>query len=181
MSNLSSNSSRVLFCLTGSIACFKACQVVSAIVQAGCEVEVAVTPAALEFVGRATLEGLTGRPIFGDIFTPGAMMDHIRLARWCDRVVVCPATADSINRLAHGLANDVVGALFLAHDFSKPFIIVPAMNQAMWRHPATCESIAKLSKWGVSILEPSEGALACGETGPGRMVEAEAIIAKILG
>src|SRR5918995_607457 len=158
---------RVLFQLSGSIAAYKACHVVSRLAQAGCDVQTVATDGALQFVGRATLEGLTGRAVATDTFEAGSQMDHIHLVRWADVIVLCPATANTINRLAAGIADDLVGTMFLAHDFTKPYVVVPAMNAAMYAHPATAASLDRLRGWGVEILEPDAGSLACGEIGPG--------------
>src|SRR3954466_8192557 len=131
----------VLFLLSGSIACYKACTVISRLTQAGVTVQTVATPAALRFVGAATLEGLSGRPVFSDLFEPGRALDHIELARAADLALVCPATANTINRLAGGLADDPIGALFLAWEIKhKPWLLAPAMNGAMWGHPATSAS-----------------------------------------
>ena len=127
----------VLFQLSGSIAAYKACHVVSRLVQAGCAVQTVATRSALEFVGPATLEGLTGRSVATDTFAPGSLMDHIHLVRRADLIVLCPATANTINRLAAGIADDLIGTMFLAFDFGVPYVIVPAMNAAMYEHPAT--------------------------------------------
>jgi phosphopantothenoylcysteine decarboxylase/phosphopantothenate--cysteine ligase len=171
----------VLFLLTGSIACYKACTVISRLSQAGVTVQTVATPAALEFVGTATLEGLSGRPVFTDVLEPGRALDHIDLARAADLALVCPATANTINRLAAGLADDPVGALFLAWELGhKPWWIAPAMNSRMWEHPATTASLGKLKSWGVHVVEPSQGALACGEIGPGRLAEPEQIATEVL-
>src|SRR4051812_28836342 len=117
----------VLFLLSGSIACYKACTVISRLTQAGVGVQTVATPAALQFVGAATLEGLSGRPVFSDLFAPGRALDHIELARGADLALLCPATANTINRLAAGLADDPVGALFLAWELKdKPWWIAPA-------------------------------------------------------
>jgi len=172
---------RILFQLSGSIAAYKACEAISRLVGAGHEVRVACTPSALRFVGRSTLEGLTGHPVFDDPFESGRAMDHVSLARWADALVLCPATAGTINRLAQGLADDALGALFLAHDFSKPYLIAPAMNHAMYRHPATQASLEKLGSWGVNVLSSPEGRQACGETGPGRLLDPEALVSAVLG
>jgi phosphopantothenoylcysteine decarboxylase/phosphopantothenate--cysteine ligase len=171
--------SNLLFVLTGSIAGYKACAVISQLVQRGHRVRAVATEAALRFVGPATLEGLTGSPVLTDLFAPGAALEHINLTRWADAVVVCPATANTINRLAAGLAGDLAGALFLAHDRTKPFLVFPAMNPAMWRHPATAAAVARLDAWGVRVLPPDEGRTACGEEGVGRLAEPEAILAAI--
>ncbi|MNJ91341.1 Coenzyme A biosynthesis bifunctional protein CoaBC [compost metagenome] len=172
--------SKVLFILTGSIACYKACHVISRLVQAGCEVQVVATPSALQFVGNATFEGLTGRPVVSDMYAQGNVMDHIHLMRWADLVLVAPATANFINKSAQGLADDLVGTLFLAHDFKKPFLLAPAMNTSMYLHPATQASIAKLKGMGVEILEAASGILACGEEGYGKLLEPDLILQSVL-
>ena len=171
----------VLFLLSGSIACYKACAVISRLTQAGVTVQTVATPAALKFVGAATLEGLSGRPVFTDAFEAGRALDHIELARAADLALVCPATANTINRLATGLADDPVGALFLAWELKgKPWWIAPAMNARMWEHPATAASVQKLKSWGVRVLDPAEGPHACGEAGPGRLAEPEQIATAVL-
>ena len=170
----------VLFQLSGSIAAYKACHVVSRLVQSGCGVQTAATRAALEFVGPATLEGLTGRPVATDTFTSGSMMDHIHLVRRADLVVLCPATANTINRLAAGIAEDLIGTMFLAFDFRVPYVVVPAMNAAMYEHPATKVALDRLRGWGVEFIEPSSGSLACGEIGAGRLAEPDDIVADLL-
>ena len=173
--------SNVLFLLSGSIACYKACTAISRLAQAGVTVQTVATPAALKFVGPATLEGLSGRPVFSDLFESGRALDHIELARAADLALVCPATANTINRLAAGLADDAIGALFLAWELKdKPWWIAPAMNVKMWEHPATTASLEKLRSWGMRVLEPAAGALACGEIGPGRLAEPEQIAAEVL-
>ncbi len=165
---------KVLFQLTGSIACFKACELISRLVKRGVAVETVASEGALRFVGAATLEGLTGRRPFTDLYEPGRTMDHIRLARWADVALLCPATANSLNRLAAGLADDAIGALFLAWEIaSKPWLIAPAMNATMWDHPATRASRERLSGFGARILPVGDGRLACGEQGEGRLLEVD--------
>jgi phosphopantothenoylcysteine decarboxylase/phosphopantothenate--cysteine ligase len=171
--------SNLLFIFTGSIACYKACDAVSRLVQRGHRVRTVATPSALKFIGPATLEGLTGSPVLCDTFAPGAALEHINLTRWADVVIVCPATANTINRFAAGLADDLPGALFLAHDRAKPWLVAPAMNPAMWAHPATVEAVDKLRAWGVRFLAVGEGRTACGETGEGRLAEPAAIVAAV--
>lgn len=171
----------VLILLSGSIACYKACAVISRLAQAGVTVQTVATPAALRFVGAPTLEGLSGRTVFTDVFESGRALDHIELARAADLALVCPATANTINRLAAGLADDPIGALFLAWELKqKPWWIAPAMNGWMWEHPATSASLERLKNWGVRVLDPVEGAHACGENGPGRLMEPEQIVAEVL-
>jgi len=171
--------SNLLFILTGSIAGFKACDAISQLVQRGHRVRTVATASALRFIGPATLEGLTGSPVLSDLFAPGAALEHIDLTRWADAVVVCPATANTINRFAAGLADDLAGALFLAHDRTKPFLIAPAMNPEMWSHPATVGSVGKLTQWGVRFLPVGEGRTACGEIGEGRLAESSQIVAAV--
>lgn len=169
----------ILFELTGSIAAWKACAVISRLVQDGHAVQTLATRSALRFVGAATLEGMTGRPVRSDLWEPGAAMEHINLVKWADLVIVCPATANTINRLASGHANDLLGSLFLAHDWRKPFLLAPAMNPAMWGHPATAASVERLKSWGVRILPVASGRMACGDEGEGRLIEPEEILAAI--
>ena len=171
--------SKILFQLTGSIACYKACFLISRLVQADYEVQVACTQNALKFVGEATLEGLTGKPVFTDAYTQGRMLDHIYLAQSADLAILCPASANTINRLAAGMADDAVGSLFLAYDLKKPYLIAPAMNQEMFKHPATRASFEKLRSWNVRILETDYGRQACGDIGPGRLLDPEKIYAEI--
>lgn len=169
--------SNFLVIFTGSIAAYKGCEVVSQLVQRGHRVRCVTTPSALKFIGPATLEGLTGSAVLSDAFAPGAALEHIALTRWADAVLVCPATANTINRFAAGLADDLAGALFLAHDRAKPWLVAPAMNPAMWKHPATVAAVEKLRGWGVRFIDPAAGRTACGETGEGRLAEPDAIVA----
>jgi len=171
--------SNIAFILTGSIAGYKACEAISRLVQGGHRVRAVATEAARRFVGEATLEGLTGERVLTDLWAPGAALAHIELTRWADLVVVCPATAHTLNRFAAGLADDLAGALFLAHDRAKPFLIAPAMNPAMWSHPATVASVARLRDWGVEFMPVGSGRTACGEVGEGRLAEPSEIVAAI--
>lgn len=171
--------SDLLFIVTGSIACYKACDAISQLVQRGHRVRVVATEAALKFVGRATFEGLTGKPPLTDLFESGSALEHIHLTRRADAVIVCPATANTLNRLAAGLADDLPGALFLAHDRAKPWLVAPAMNPAMWTHPATVAAVDKLKSWGVRFVPVGDGGTACGEVGEGRLAEPELIVAAI--
>lgn len=171
--------SKVLFLVSGSIAAYKSAHVVSRLVQQGHEVQVVLSPGARKFIGDSTFEGLTGRPVITDVFQPGHQMDHIRLGQWCDLAILCPASADQIAKLATGLADDPVGALFLAHDFTKPFLLAPAMNTRMLAHPATQASLAKLASWGVKVLGTASGTLACGDEGAGKLLEPEEILSEI--
>lgn len=171
--------SNLLFVLSGSIACYKACDAISRLVQRGHRVRTVATGAALRFVGQATLEGLTGEKVATDLFEPGAALDHIQLSRWADVTIVCPATAHTLNRVAAGLGDDLAGALLLAHDWKKPLLIAPAMNPAMWTHPVTVASVQRLKTWGARFIAVGEGRTACGEVGEGRLAEPDAIVAAV--
>ncbi len=172
---------RILFSLTGSIACYKACFAISRLVQAGFEIRTVATAAALQFIGKATLEGLTGQPVYSDLWEEGRAMDHIDLARWADLALVCPATANTINRLASGHADEALSTLFLAWELDKkPWWIAPAMNVAMYRHPITRESLSRLAAMGVRVFDTGRGSLACGEEGEGRLLEPEQIVTHVL-
>lgn len=170
----------ILFLLSGSIAAYKACDAISRLVQRGHRVRTVATHAALKFVGPATLEGLTGQKVATELFEAGAALDHIALARWADVLLVCPATANTLNRMAAGIADDLPGALLLAYDLRKPWLIAPAMNPAMWQHPATRASVARLGEWGGRFV-CGTGRTACGEVGEGRMAEPEEIVAAVEG
>jgi phosphopantothenoylcysteine decarboxylase/phosphopantothenate--cysteine ligase len=146
--------------------------------QAGAEVDVVMTRAAREFVGAITFEAVTGRPVHTEIFGPGHALDHIRLAREANVIVVAPATADFIGRAAHGLADDLLTACLLAAQ--TKVLLVPAMNDRMWSHAQTKRNVEQARSLGYEILEPNEGALAVGEgSGPGRMPEPEEILSHI--
>ena len=169
----------ILFILTGSIACYKACTVISKLVQASMNVQVVATESALKFVGEATLEGLTGKTVAHDLYASGNMMDHIHLVRNADLIIVAPTTANYINKISQGLADDLASTLFLAHDFKKPFIIAPAMNSSMYSHPITQQSLLKLKSLGVIVLDTDSGYLACGEEGLGKLLDPEIIFKNI--
>ncbi|VAW46567.1 hypothetical protein MNBD_GAMMA02-1686 [hydrothermal vent metagenome] len=174
-----------LLLMTGSIACAKATSLISEWVKQGDEVKVVCSPGALNFVGLATLEGLSQQKVMTSTYAADAMMDHIHVSRWADQIILCPATANVINKLAAGIADDVVTTVWIAayshaqgseHQQSKPMLIVPAMNTMMWQYPATQNSIKTLRQWGVSVMHPDAGLLACGESGDGRMPEIAAIL-----
>jgi phosphopantothenoylcysteine decarboxylase/phosphopantothenate--cysteine ligase len=178
---MSKSKSKILFQLSGSIAAYKACHVISRLVQDGHEVQTVATQSALQFVGPATLEGLTGKPVFTDLYETDKMMDHIYLSKWADLAIICPASANTINSLAAGLASDPIGALFLSYDLKKPYLIAPAMNQQMFKHPATQAALAKLETYGVKILPTDEGHQACGDQGPGRLLDPEEVLKTVRG
>jgi phosphopantothenoylcysteine decarboxylase/phosphopantothenate--cysteine ligase len=169
-------SQRVLLGVSGGIAAYKAPSLVRELRRAGAEVRVVMTRAAAAFVAPLALQAVSGHPVRSAILDPGeeSAMDHITLARWADRVVVAPATADLLARLAHGLADDLLTTVCLAT--TAPLAVAPAMNQQMWRAAATRDNLALLVRRGVLVLGPAEGEQACGEEGPGRMLEPAAIV-----
>ncbi len=166
--------------MTGSIAAFKACQAISNLKKASHTVQVVATPSTLNFVGRSTLEGLTGLPLLMDLYEAGHAMDHIHLSREYDVLVLCPATANTINRLAAGLADDLIGALFLARPQDKPYLIFPAMNVEMYQNPIIQKNLKFLESLGVQHVSAPAGPLACGEYGVGRLLEADDIVEMII-
>lgn len=171
--------SNILILITGSIASYKACYLISKLVQSQYEVKVAASASALKFVGAAALEGLSHNEVASDSFEKGRVMDHIHLIRWADIVVCIPATANFINKLAAGIGDDLLTTLALAHDFKKPFLIAPAMNTQMYLHPATQKSVKQLREYGFQILETASGVLACGEEGVGKLLDPDLILQEI--
>ena len=171
---------RVLLGVSGGIAAYKAADLVRRLRAGGCEVRVMMTAAAVAFVSPLTFQALSGHPVRSTLLDPAAEagMDHIELARWADLVLMAPATADLIARLAAGLADDLPTTVALAA--AAPLYLAPAMNQQMWRHPATRENLVRLQARGVQVLGPADGSQACGEQGPGRMLEPADIAAAVL-
>ena len=166
----------VVLGVSGGIASYKACVVARRLTEGGATVDVVMTAAATEFVRPMVFEALTGRPVGTSLWEAGRALDHIRLGREPDLVVVAPATARLIARAAQGLADDLLTALLLAR--RAPLLLCPAMNDQMYAHPETRKNLAMLVERGVHVLGPVTGALARGEgEGPGRMVEPEAIVA----
>jgi len=167
---------RVLLCVCGGIAAYKAAELVRRMRDAGAEVHVAMTESALRFVGAPSFQAVSGRPVRHSLWDEAAeaAMGHIELARWAEQVVVAPATANTIAKLAHGLADDLVTTLCLAT--TAPIAIAPAMNHRMWKHPATQANVATLVARGVQVIGPDDGSMACGEFGPGRLTEPGAIV-----
>jgi phosphopantothenoylcysteine decarboxylase/phosphopantothenate--cysteine ligase len=161
--------------VTGGIAAYKAAELARLLVRAGARVDVVVTEAATHFVGTATFQALTGRPVWSDQWDPRQQngMAHIDLSRDADAIVVAPASANFMAKLVYGLADDLLSTLCLARDC--PLLAAPAMNRQMWENPATQRNIAQLATDGVTLLGPASGEQACGETGPGRMLEATEI------
>ena len=168
----------VLLGVTGGIAAYKSAWIARLLTQAGAAVDVVLTRSATEFIGAITFEALTGRRVHTALIAEGHALDHIKLARAADAVVVAPATADFIARAAHGHADDLLTACLLAA--TAPVLIVPAMNDRMWAHGQTQANVAHLRSIGYTVLEPDAGALAVGEgSGPGRLPEPETIVAHV--
>jgi len=170
---------KVLLGVSGGIAAYKSAELVRRLGEHGAEVRVVMTAAAQSFITPLTLQALSGHEVRCDLLDPGAEagMDHIELARWADLVLVAPATADLMARLAAGLADDLLTTLVLAT--TAPVFLAPAMNHRMWLHRATQENLARLRDRDVRILGPAVGDQACGEQGPGRMLEPGDILAAL--
>lgn len=164
--------------MSGGIAAYKSVSLARLLTQAGAQVDVVLTRSALEFVGAITFEAVTGRQALAEIFEPGHALDHIRLAREANVVVIAPATADLMARAAHGHADDLLTAALLAT--TAPVLFVPAMNDHMWAHPQTVKNVEHLRDIGYRVLDPDDGPLAVGEgSGPGRMPEPDTIFAHV--
>jgi len=172
---------RILLGITGGIAAYKAAEFVRLAVKLGADLQVVMTAAACEFVTPVTMQALSGKPVFTDIWDSRVAnnMGHIELSRDRDLIVVAPASADFIAKLAGGFADDLLSALCLAR--RSPLAIAPAMNVEMWSHPATQRNVARVRDDGVAILGPASGDQACGETGMGRMLEAADLVAEVIG
>ncbi|MEM7229279.1 MAG: flavoprotein [Planctomycetota bacterium] len=169
----------VIIGVTGGIACYKMASVVSSLVQVGATVTVLMTESATKFITPATFEALSGRPVLTDIWTPVAAHDpqHISLARDADLMLIAPATMDTIARLAHGHANDIVTLVCSAIDRdSTPVLVAPSMNAVMLAQPATQRNIAQLNADGFSVIEPATGWQACRTDGAGRLPEPEDLV-----
>jgi phosphopantothenoylcysteine decarboxylase / phosphopantothenate---cysteine ligase len=165
--------------MSGSIAAFKACQVISKLVQNGDEVQVVATKSTFQFIGEMTLEGLSGKKVLTDLWESGRAMDHIHLTRWADFAMVCPASANTIAKLAHGFSEDLLSAMALAWPADKKFFVFPAMNQQMLQASVTQENLKRLEQRGFTVAPTQSGSLACGEEGPGRLLEVEEILARV--
>ncbi len=171
---------RIVLGLTGGIAAYKAAELVRLFVKAGVRVDVVMTAAACQFITPMTMQALSGRPVQTDLWATGVDngMGHIDLTRGADLLVVAPASADFLAKLANGHADDLLSTMCSARDC--PLYVAPAMNRQMWANAATQRNVAQLRADGVSVLGPDSGEQACGETGAGRMLEPEAILAALL-
>ena len=172
---------KLLLCVCGGIAAYKSADLVRRLREAGATVQVAMTENAQRFVGAQTFQALSGLPVRTSLWDAAAeqAMGHLELARWADAIVIAPATANTLARLAHGFADDLVATLCLATD--APITVAPAMNHRIWLHAATQANVAVLRERGVRIVGPNDGPLAEGESGPGRMAEPLEIVAALSG
>ena len=172
---------RILLGITGGIAAYKCAELSRLFTKAGAEVRVVMTRAAREFVTPLTMQALTGNRVHMDLldFEAEAAMGHIELARWADLVLVAPASADFLARTAHGRADDLLSTLILATP--APIALAPAMNQGMWSDPGTRQNLAEVRRRGYHVFGPDEGDQACGDVGPGRMVEPTELLAACAG
>ena len=169
---------RIVLGVAGGIAAYKAALLLRLLREAGHDVRVVPTPAALEFVGAVTWEALSGRPVTTSVFEGADTVEHVRIGREADLVVVAPATADLLARAAAGLADDLLTATLLTA--TCPVLMAPAMHTEMWHHPATVANVATLRDRGVHVLDPDDGRLTGADSGPGRLPEPEAIAAAAL-
>lgn len=176
---LSLANKHVLLGITGSIAAYKSPDLVRRLREIGAEVRVVMTENAKRFITPLTLQAVSGYPVHDDLFDvhAEAAMGHIELARWADIILIAPATADFMARLSHGHADDLLTTLCLAT--RAPVALAPAMNQAMWIHPRTQENAALLANQHIKVLGTNQGSQACGDVGPGRMLEPSEIIEKV--
>lgn len=165
---------RIVLGVSGGIAAYKACDLVSRLKKRGAQVRVVLTKHACEFVPPLTFETLSGNPAYTDAFDRKFEIEHVALAKWADAMVVAPATANALAKMAAGIADDLLTTTLLA--VTAPVVAAPAMNAAMWRHPATRANAALLRSRGVRFVGPASGHLACGDDDVGRMSEPEAIV-----
>ncbi len=170
---------KVLLIVTGGIAAYKSLELVRLLRKSGCGVTAVMTAAAAQFVTPLALQALTENKVYSDLFSLNdeSEMGHIQLSRAADLIVVAPATANTLAKMAAGLADDLASTLLLATD--KPVLVAPAMNVRMWLHPASVQNMAVLAARGVAVAGPDDGVMACNEFGPGRLAEPAAIFAAI--
>jgi phosphopantothenoylcysteine decarboxylase / phosphopantothenate---cysteine ligase len=171
--------SHLLLIVGGGIAAYKSCELVRLLIKQGHEVTCVLTAGGAHFVTPMALAALSRKPVYTSLWDlkEETEMGHIELSRSADAILVCPATADLLAKMAAGIADDLATTLLLATD--KKVAIAPAMNVRMWTHPATQRNVAQLTQDGVLVLEPDEGEMACGDYGPGRLPEPAALIERL--
>ncbi|NDF78719.1 MAG: bifunctional phosphopantothenoylcysteine decarboxylase/phosphopantothenate--cysteine ligase CoaBC [Betaproteobacteria bacterium] len=173
---------RIVLGLTGGIACFKAAELCRSLVKAGAQVQVVMTEAAAQFITPVTMQALSGQAVYTSQWDAreGNNMAHINLSREADLILIAPASADFMAKLIHGKADELLSLMCLARPLQKvPLMLAPAMNREMWAHPATQRNVAQLKADGAHVLDVGQGDQACGETGDGRMLEAEEIVEEL--
>ena len=177
--DLTMHEREILLGVTGGIAAYKSADLCSKLMQAGARVTVVMTRAARQFVRETTFQALTNRPVYWKLFAPQEhpLGEHIGLARRAELMVVAPATADTLAKFTHGLADDLLSTLYLA--FTGPVLVAPAMNNDMWAKPAVQRNLRQLQADGVHFVDPGQGWLSCGAVGPGRMAEPVDILKQI--
>jgi len=170
---------KIILGVTGGVAAYKIVELARLLIKSGAQVRVIMTATAKQFVGVATFQAVTANPVLSELFDEQheAAMGHIELARWADLIVVAPASADFMAKIAHGFANDLLSTLILAAP--SAVVVVPAMNQQMWSNPATIKNTVLISENGIGLWGPASGEQACGDVGAGRMIEAIQIHEKI--
>ncbi|TFW30621.1 bifunctional phosphopantothenoylcysteine decarboxylase/phosphopantothenate--cysteine ligase CoaBC [Massilia horti] len=173
---------KIVLGLTGGVACYKAAELCRALVKEGARVQVVMTEAASQFIGAATMQALSGNPVYTSQWDSRVAnnMAHIDLTRGADAVLVAPCSADFIRKLAHGACDDLLSTLCLARPSQVPLLVAPAMNVEMWQNPATQRNVAQLREDGIRIFGPAAGEQACGETGLGRMLEPEDLLEELI-
>ena len=171
---------RILLGVSGGIAAYKSAELLRRLQDAGAEVRVVMTASALHFVGATTFQALSRFPVRSSLWDEAAeaAMSHIELARWATRILIAPATANVVAKLAQGRANDLLSTLCLASE--APVMLAPAMNRVMWAHPATQANLKTLRSRGHAVVEPAEGMLACGYEGVGKLAPVEEIVSRVL-
>lgn len=170
---------KIVLGVSAGIAAYKAVELLRLLVKEGAEVRVVMSANAGQFVTPLTFEALSGHPVYHSVFDAQNSMEHIRVAENADLLVVAPATASTLAKMAHGLADDALSCLHLA--FKGPVLVCPAMNEGMWGHPAVKDNIALLKSRGVEFVDPESGELACGAVGPGRLADTNVILDKVRG
>lgn len=169
------NGKKIILGVTGSIAAYKAAELARLLIKAGAQVKVVMSKSAQAFIAPLTFQALTNQPVYSELLTPTeSAMEHISLAKWADLILIAPASASLMAKLAHGLADDLLTTLCLAT--TAPIILAPAMNQQMWRNSITQENLQKLMQHRYQFIGPAAGDQACGDCGPGRMEEPEQIL-----
>lgn len=171
---------KIVLGVTGGIAAYKSAELIRLLTKAGADVRVVLTQGGKQFITSLTLQSLSGNKVFDDIFDQETelQMSHIDLARWADMIIIAPASADCVSKLAAGLAPDLLTTICLATQ--APVYLAPAMNQQMWQHSATVRNINELQTLGYQIIGPASGEQACGEVGPGRMIEPDKIVDELM-